>query len=276
MTFATDLDGTLLNTNYQIDEKIKGILDSIFESNIPLVLVTGRTIHGIGSLDYFKDKPVFIVAMNGAIVLDNSQEEVAINALDKSVVDLLSSMYPNDNFEYTTQDHVYMMISKERYLQQYGQWDIWRNKLNTPEKLEYHLKQYGFNVSKEELLKKDILKINGLEFDDKTYHEKMDKIHRVGTVKNATFSKNVFEWTSKQTSKLSGLISLCKIENWNYDEVYVFGDGGNDIEILNFFKHSYAPENADREVKTIVSEIVPSNHEYGVPNKMLELMNKIW
>lgn len=276
MTFATDLDGTLLNTNYQIDEKIKGILDSIFESNIPLVLVTGRTIHGIGSLDYFKDKPVFIVAMNGAIVLDNSQEEVAINALDKSVVDLLSSMYPNDNFEYTTQDHVYMMISKERYLQQYGQWDIWRNKLNTPEKLEYHLKQYVFNVSKEELLKKDILKINGLEFDDKTYHEKMDKIHRVGTVKNAPFSKNVFEWTSKQTSKLSGLLSLCKIENWNYDEVYVFGDGGNDIEILNFFKHCYAPENADREVKKIVSEIVPSNHEYGVPNKMLELMNKIW
>lgn len=276
MTFATDLDGTLLNANYQIDEKIKGILDSIFESNIPLVLVTGRTIHGIGSLDYFKDKPVFIVAMNGAIVLDNSQEEVAINALDKSVVDLLSSMYPNDNFEYTTQDHVYMMISKERYLQQYGQWDIWRNKLNTPEKLEYHLKQYVFNVSKEELLKKDILKINGLEFDDKTYHEKMDKIHRVGTVKNAPFSKNVFEWTSKQTSKLSGLLSLCKIENWNYDEVYVFGDGGNDIEILNFFKHSYAPENADEEVKKIVSEIVPSNHEYGVPNKMLELMNKIW
>ncbi len=276
MTFATDLDGTLLNTNYQIDEKIKGILDSIFESNIPLVLVTGRTIHGIGSLDYFKDKPVFIVAMNGAIVLDNSQEEVAINALDKSVVDLLSSMYPNDNFEYTTQDHVYMMISKERYLQQYGQWDIWRNKLNTPEKLEYHLKQYVFNVSKEGLLKKDILKINGLEFDDKMYHEKMESINQIGTVKNAPFSKNVFEWTSKQTSKLSGLLSLCKIENWNYDEVYVFGDGGNDIEILNFFKHSYAPENADEEVKKIVSEIVPSNHEYGVPNKMLELMNKIW
>lgn len=276
MIFATDLDGTLLNANYQIDEKIEGILDSIFESNIPLVLVTGRTLHGIGSLDYFKDKPVFIVAMNGAIVLDNSQEEVAINALDKSVVDLLSSMYQNDNFEYTTQDHVYMMISKERYLQQYGQWDIWRNKLNTPEKLEYHLKQYVFNVSKEGLLKKDILKINGLEFDDKTYHEKMESINQIGTVKNAPFSKNVFEWTSKQTSKLSGLLSLCEIENWNYDEVHVFGDGGNDIEMLNFFKHSYAPENADEEVKKIVSKIVPSNHEYGVPNKMLELMNKIW
>lgn len=275
MVFATDLDGTLLNLNYQIDSKIKRVLDSIFELNIPLVLVTGRTLHGIGNLDYFKDKPVFIVAMNGAVVLDNQQHEVVVNSIDKKVVELLASEYPNDNFEYTTKNHVYMMISKEKYLQQYSRWDIWKKKLDTSEKLNYHLEQYVFDVPKEELLKKDILKINGLEMNDKKFLEKQNQIEQIGTVKNAPFSKYVFEWTSMKTSKLSGLQILCKKENWNYDDIYAFGDGGNDVEMLKFFNHSYAPENADEKVKNIVSEIVPSNVQYGVVNKMLELMNKV-
>lgn len=275
MVFATDLDGTLLNEQYQIDTKIKNVLDSVLMAKIPLVLVTGRTIHGISSLEYFKNKPIFIVAMNGSIVLDNQRNKVAFQTIDKSVIECLASQYPNDNFEYTTHDHVYMMISKERYLDQYRKWDIWRNKLNTPEKLECHLKQYVFEVSKEELLKKDVLKINGLEMNVEKYQEKENRIQQTQMVKNAPFSKYVFEWTSKKTSKWSGLQFLCKKENWKAEDIYVFGDGGNDLEMLQYYDHSFAPENADERVKKIVSEIVPSNGQYGVPNKMLELINSM-
>jgi FMN hydrolase / 5-amino-6-(5-phospho-D-ribitylamino)uracil phosphatase len=48
------------------------------------------------------------------------------------------------------------------------------------------------------------------------------------------------------------------------DEIIVFGDGGNDIEMLKMAKHSYAMENAPENVKQNAKFIAPSNEDQGV------------
>ena len=44
----------------------------------------------------------------------------------------------------------------------------------------------------------------------------------------------------------------------------VFGDGGNDIEMMKLAKYSFAMSNAPQAIKDIASYQAPSNQENGV------------
>lgn len=48
------------------------------------------------------------------------------------------------------------------------------------------------------------------------------------------------------------------------DEVMAFGDGGNDIELLQLAKYSYAMENAPQSVKDAAEFVAPHHSEDGV------------
>lgn len=48
------------------------------------------------------------------------------------------------------------------------------------------------------------------------------------------------------------------------DRVIAFGDGKNDIDMFETADESYAVENADAELKSYASAVIPSNDEDGV------------
>ena len=64
--------------------------------------------------------------------------------------------------------------------------------------------------------------------------------------------------------KASGLKRL--VERWgiSHEQCAAFGDGGNDIEMLNYCSYSYAMENAPQNVKDAAKYTCPSNEEDGV------------
>ena len=64
--------------------------------------------------------------------------------------------------------------------------------------------------------------------------------------------------------KAAGL--KCLVEQWKItpDQCAAFGDGGNDIEMLRYCKHSYAMANAGEEVKRVAKHVCPSNEDDGV------------
>ena len=64
--------------------------------------------------------------------------------------------------------------------------------------------------------------------------------------------------------KAAGL--KCLVERWKItpDQCAAFGDGGNDIEMLRYCKHSYAMTNAGGEVKRVAKHVCPSNEDDGV------------
>lgn len=72
--------------------------------------------------------------------------------------------------------------------------------------------------------------------------------------------------------KASGLKRL--VERWGLvpEQCAAFGDGENDLEMLNCCRYSYAMENASSEVKKAAKYICPSNDEDGVP----EVLEKIF
>lgn len=64
--------------------------------------------------------------------------------------------------------------------------------------------------------------------------------------------------------KASGLKRLADRFHISPEQCAAFGDGGNDIEMLRFCKHSYAMANAPDYVKNAASCVCPSNNEDGV------------
>ena len=71
--------------------------------------------------------------------------------------------------------------------------------------------------------------------------------------------------------KASGLQRL--VERWNLtpEQCVSFGDGGNDIEMLQYCGRSYAMENSPQDVKEAAKSTCPSNEADGVLTVLEEL-----
>lgn len=108
--FATDLDGTLLNEEYGIDTYIENCLDFILQNNKELVVVTGRTLNGVYGLTYFNAHPIYIIAMNGALVLDKNKNIIYKKTIGK---DEIRDIYQHFKYiEYVSENKVICLYQK--------------------------------------------------------------------------------------------------------------------------------------------------------------------
>ena len=271
--FASDLDGTLLNKDYQTDERINNCIQKVVDHHDLFVIVTGRSINGISNLDFVKNTS-YLIVMNGAIILDNQFKILKETTIDRDVIKAIYKNYQSDNVEYISGKNIYMTISREKYLHEYCMWDLWNKKVgNDQDNLEHHLSIFKFDCRLEDI--QDIVKINILELDNKKHQEKGRFIKQFdASISNQPFDSHVFELTSRNISKLNALKYLSKINHWNDEDVYVFGDGGNDVEMLNYYQHSYAPSNASNAAIKVAKEMIEANYDYGVSNKIQSLMCK--
>lgn len=71
--------------------------------------------------------------------------------------------------------------------------------------------------------------------------------------------------------KASGLKRLVERFGISPEQCAAFGDGGNDIEMLNDCRHSYAMANAPEDVKNAAKYLCPSNEENGVLTVLEEI-----
>jgi Cof subfamily protein (haloacid dehalogenase superfamily) len=76
--------------------------------------------------------------------------------------------------------------------------------------------------------------------------------------------KFLFEVYSQQSSKATAILKVLDYLNIDRQNSYAFGDGKNDIEMLNTVSHSFAMGNASEEVRSIASHVVASVHDDGV------------
>ena len=65
-------------------------------------------------------------------------------------------------------------------------------------------------------------------------------------------------------NKGTALSILCDILNIESENVCVFGDNFNDIEMINFAGTSIVPENGENDVKKLATHITKTNDEEGI------------
>ena len=78
----------------------------------------------------------------------------------------------------------------------------------------------------------------------------------------------------KGISKGTGLKRLLEKLGMTGKDLIAFGDGGNDIDMLDFAEYSYAMANGMQEVKDHAKFVAPANTENGVFKVLQEYLDK--
>jgi len=273
--FVSDLDGTLLNIRHATDDRIISCIKNVIQEGYEFSVATGRNIEGIRRNKELWELPIYIVSMNGALVLDKERNVIFQKPIDSSVVDMIYETFPNQFFEYITAEKIMVNFSKEAQIKAFTERAEFKNMIANKfsiEELDSFMEQYVFDSTKEEILESTILKINCSEEDEEKYKEIDAYLESLGDrVVNAPFEASFFEVTDKSVNKAKGLEKLLGICNLSKSEVAVFGDGGNDIEMLKTFSNSFAMGNATDAAKQAASVVIKTNEEYGV----MEVMESI-
>jgi Cof subfamily protein (haloacid dehalogenase superfamily) len=274
--FVSDLDGTLLNAEHECDRRIITCVQDVLNHDCEFVIATGRSVHGVKQCKELWNLPVPVVALNGAIILDKEKQTLFKRSIPPQIISELIAMLPDCHLEYETDEATLVMLSRDEYFKQFAA--AWRIqpvlKTGGTELFERFFERHIFDCSAEMIAHSEILKINIME-------QNSERINRIDSflellenqVMNAQFQNGIYELTARTVSKLSGLHKLLENYSIRRDEVAVFGDGGNDIEMLCGFPNSFAVENGCVEAKKAAAHIIKSNSKYGVITSILTLLH---
>ena len=112
-----------------------------------------------------------------------------------------------------------------------------------------------------------------------TQHHIQNIIHDIQSqlpseVKVVTSGNEWLDIQNKEAHKGLGMQFLQAIYDIEPDECVAFGDQMNDYELLQQVKYGYAMANAVQPIKDIAYEVIASNDEQGVIQKIKEILNE--
>lgn len=262
---CTDIDGTLLNSERSLSPKLISIVSSI-STEIPFFLASARMPAAMRHLLQDLNRPKEpLIAYNGALVLDGNGkvlESISIPLpLVEQVVLLANSFQLHTSLlygeEWHTRNEDYFAIREIKNTKVVPSWadplvviELWKRDNHGAHKV-----MCMGEPSKIALLYK-------------TLNEKLgDQLHLYR-------SKNTYlEIAPKSISKATGLKKILE-ENYSgigMHEVVAFGDGYNDIELLQQAGWGVAVENAFSEVKAVANEVTKHHKEDGVANTLARI-----
>lgn len=246
---ATDMDGTLLNTQDEVHGDFPKILEKLKEKDILFAIASGRQYHNLLSrFEEMKDHVLFI-AENGTYVVYKG-EEILINAIDRRLANELIQVgrtIKNADIVLCGKQSAYIEKADERLIKEvekyYAKYKIVDN----------------LNEVEDEILKVTICDFNGSEQNSLGYYKSYsDKVQ-------VTVSGKIWlDMTAKGVNKGIAIRHIQELFNIGHEECMVFGDYLNDLEMMDAAYHSYAMENAHEELKKRARFLAKSNDENGV------------
>lgn len=255
---ATDMDGTLLDSNNKINPEFYEVFEKLKENNVIFAAASGRQYYNL--LDRFeniKDNMMFI-AENGTFVVHKG-EEILLNSLDTNIALELVKIGQTIENAYVIlcgKKSAYIDKTDERFMEQvnkyYAKVTIVDNLLNVQD---------------------DILKVTICDFGGSENNSYKHYINYIDTVQIAISGEIWLDVMAKGVNKGLAIGKLQKLLNIKPEETMVFGDYLNDLEMLKSAYHSYAMENAHSELKKIARFTAESNDNNGVVKAIKEKLN---
>lgn len=265
---VSDLDGTLLNkwhtSSPAIDQCVQTIAAS---STAEFVVATGRHLfknHLVGLT--FKDLPIYKVAMNGALVRDKDNQPLKAYPLPSNFVEDLIQQFPQVSFELMTEQGVYTTFSRWGHFHNMTQGS---RSINRRVKFLVAALRGGFHYQVKLPLQQPILKIDCHISDLNLAHQVNQFIAASGHAINSGPNIHNFEITAQGVTKLKGLFWLMNYLEIDENQVAVYGNDLNDLEMLGAFTHSYVPQNAVAAAKQAAKQILPVDNGIGIAQHMV-------
>lgn len=253
---SADIDGTLVNSNKIITEKTKTALIEVQKKGIKLVIATGRPLKGM--VKYAEELQMkkyggYIIAYNGCELINAANGEILLEErYNERYARLLYDFSRKHNTGIMTYDGDVVITEdiEDEYI-------LLEAKLN------------GLSVKKVDSFKnhvnypvyKCILTSDGshlAEVEKKLRSEVSDCL-------NPFRSEPFFlEVLPKNVDKSSALRYLTEYLGFTRDEVIGFGDGYNDITMIEYAGLGVAMENAQEILKNKADFVTLSNNNDGI------------
>lgn len=272
--FACDLDGTLLNAFHRTDRVILDAVREVTAAGARFAVATGRNVVlpddvGLGGTS------TDIVCSNGSIVRDERGNLEALFAIDKEALEDLLTTLPEICFECVTEGDILVRGSREQREAGFKRDNpvkrmIMRGMRAGIPRRAFLGGEMVFDRSVGEILEHDVCKVNCRIADEGLKRELYAYLDaHADAIVNAPFNPSMFEITRSGVNKGASIAWLARRHGIAEDEIAVYGDGGNDIVMLERFEHAYATSNGSDDAKRAAGTVIGSCMFHAVPRHMV-------
>lgn len=243
----SDIDGTMCNSEKQVTEYTKNIINRINAKGINIVLCSGRTNLDMRELSKMINASKYVISCNGAFVY-NYQDDVDIykSAMKKESIENIWKFCKKENIE------LILESKKVRYTN-----------------FKNHKKKYIEINDIEDISEESIFQVvmNNVETEKRKEIEKFllrnEEIWSANHGINKS-NKYYYDVNNKNIDKGIGIQQLINSLGIKKEETIGFGDGVNDYAMFRECGISVAMENAEKELKNVANYITLTNNEDGV------------
>ena len=247
---AFDMDGTLLTDDKKISSRTRRCFEALKEQGITLVLSTGRSFEALEPYknDLNLNHPV--ICYNGARILGNNGNLIMDHQLQDDISRYIIDFARGEGL------HIQIYRNGKLYFEK-----------RTPEAdfYENHVNVKGTVVNFNDFNPPGFTKI--MYLGDHDYLDGLGKSIKkhFGKRLSVMFSNPIFlEFMDGGVSKGSALFEVADYLGIGIDSVMAFGDGQNDISMIETAGIGVAMNNAANEVKAVADSITLSNNDDGV------------
>ena len=255
---VTDMDGTLLNSNHEVSDQFFELFKELKSKGILFVAASGRQYNSIVDKLYTIKDDIIVIAENGGFAM-KQEIEILATPLDKYHVEkILSTLNTIPNI------HPVLCGKHKAYIS--GNSDEFTEKLS-----EYYT---AFEVLDNlNDFDSEVIKIAIYHFDSSEQYIYPFVKHFEDELKVKVSGENWLDISNMNAHKGYALEKVMKSYNLYSNEVMVFGDYNNDLEMLALSDYGFAMENAHPNVKKVAKYSTLSNDENGVEH-ILKLLVK--
>ncbi|AGX45101.1 Cof-type HAD-IIB family hydrolase [Clostridium saccharobutylicum] len=280
---ASDMDGTLLNSDHKISKENLEAIKKAQEMGVHFAIATGRIYSDVEP--FLKEYGIKCecVVMNGAEYRDEDGNVLESIDIDKNkAVEIFDMIESNEvSAEIYTNKGLYTIDTKEKALIQIA----YRVQAFNPgtsfeeaiiiAKQHSHFTGLNYITDIKKFLNSDIKigKFVAFYNNEETTIEVKNKLESVkGLAISSTFTKNI-EINNVNAQKGLILAKVAQKMGIEKDEVMVIGDSFNDYSMFTEFPVSFAMENAMPEIKKVAKHITDTNDNAGVAKAIYKVLN---
>lgn len=251
------MDGTLLNSNHEVSNRFFELFQELKRRDILFVAASGRQYSSMVSKLHSIQDDIIFVAENGAIIRQR-EKELSATLLDSGLVNELLKV------TYNIEDAHVMLCGK--YTSYFD---------GKSAKFLGMLKEYYSDyevLPNFDELDKEIVKIavyHGKNAEEYLYPKIRNYEDKVKIKVSGQHWLDINDVHAHKGNALQKLLDTFSIQP---NEILVFGDYNNDLEMLQLANYSFAMANAHPEVKRVANYMTSSNDQFGVEKVLEQLL----
>ena len=262
---SLDLDGTLLDDQHQISDNNKKVIQELKDNKIEVILNTGRQFADVIKVDGVKELELPIFCLNGSMMYDPAGKLLYETEISMELYKPLLAELQQLNvgvLVYTNQGGFPCTLPglRGKSWEEIQQLFINQDYDMIPELVDVKIYKLIAVVDETELEKIDSVKKHLKQYDSISF--------------SSSFPNNC-EITSNEAQKGKAIRRYENMKKVIFDEIYSFGDGGNDVTQFEVSTRSFAMENAPDEIKRRASDVTKSNNEDGVAYAIKEILRLV-